>query len=266
MAMRAWIGILIAACELGLLTSCGGVEFQAAMSRQDASMPPFDGSPPEADAWGADAPYEIGAASDVARPRPDAGPDASPPLEIGVADTGAPDTGSMETTIDLTPSKDAYVEDGASVDTAFGASAQLRVKGNSGGTLDRNSWVSFDISGFSSVSGARLRLWVVTLDTGNTNGIPNEILYAPTASDGWIESTMTWNAAPPSGQQVVMTTVTDSQLDTWVEVDVTVPVSTDSDGVATFVVTSPQYTGRGLTYSSREGAYKPILRITGIQR
>ena len=43
-------------------------------------------------------------------------------------------------------------------------------------------------------------------------------------------------------------------------------VATDSDGVATFVVTSPQYTGRGLTYSSREGAYKPILRITGIQR
>jgi hypothetical protein len=104
------------------------------------------------------------------------------------------------------------------------------------------------------------------LDTGNTNGIPNEILYAPTASDRWIESTITWNTAPASGERVVMTTVTDSQLNTWIEVDVTIPVSTDSDGVATFVVTSPQYTGRGLTYSSREGAYKPILRITGIQR
>ena len=48
------------------------------------------------------------------------------------------------------------------------------------------------------------------------------------------------------------------------EFDVTTGVSADSDGSATFVVTSPQNTGRGLTYSSREGTSKPVLRVTGI--
>jgi len=231
-------------------TSCGGAEFRAAAGSPDAGVDVADDGPPEAcapEVWASD----VGAALDAA-----ATSDAD----------SASEGGRAETTVDLTPSKDAYVEDGTLADTNFGASAQLRVKGNSGGTLDRSSWLSFDVSGFASVSGARLRLWVVSLDTGNTNPIPNDLAYAPTASDGWSESTLTWNSAPAAGPHVASTIVSDAQLDAWVEVDVTAPVATDSDGVATLVVTSPQLTGRGLTYSSREGADKPVLRVTGIPR
>ncbi|HEY8075565.1 MAG TPA: DNRLRE domain-containing protein [Labilithrix sp.] len=196
----------------------------------------------------------------------------------GVGDDAGPDAGGSDaaleaaaeagpeasTTIDLTPSKDAYVEDGTSVDTSFGTSAQLRVKGNSGGMLDRSSWLSFDIHAFTSVTSARLRLSVVSLDTGNTDPIPNLIEYAPTTSDGWDESTLTWNDAPPAGPVVAQRTVTDADLGMSVEFDVTAAVAADTDGVATFVVTSPPSTGRGLTYSSREGLTKPVLRVTGI--
>ena len=238
-AARTAIALLIAA-PAPALASCGGAEFRAVPSSPDAGVDVSDdGHPP---------------------------PQASAP-EVGTSDVeAASDAGSAETTIDLTPSKDAYVEDGALASTSFGASAQLRVKGNSGGTLDRNSWLSFDISGFSSVRIARLRLWVVSLDTGNTNPIPNDVSYAPTTSDGWSESMLTWNTAPAAGPQVATAIVADAQLDTWIEFDVTAPVSTDADGVATLVVTSPPYTGRGLTYSSREGADKPVLRVTGLPR
>jgi len=252
-AARTAIALLIAA-PAPALASCGGAEFRAVPSSPDAGVDVSDDGhpPPQASA------PEVGT-SDV-----EAASDA------GSAETtiveAASDAGSAETTIDLTPSKDAYVEDGALASTSFGASAQLRVKGNSGGTLDRNSWLSFDISGFSSVRIARLRLWVVSLDTGNTNPIPNDVSYAPTTSDGWSESMLTWNTAPAAGPQVATAIVADAQLDTWIEFDVTAPVSTDADGVATLVVTSPPYTGRGLTYSSREGADKPVLRVTGLPR
>jgi hypothetical protein len=238
-AARTAIALLIAS-PAPALASCGGAEFRAVPSSPDAGVDVSDdGHPP---------------------------PEASAP-EVGTSDVEeASDAGPAETTIDLTPSKDAYVEDGALASTSFSASAQLRVKGNSGGTLDRNSWLSFDVSGFSSVRVARLRLWVVSLDTGNTNPIPNDVSYAPTTSDGWSESMLTWSTAPAAGPQVATAIVADAQLDTWIEIDVTAPVSTDADGVATFVVTSPPYTGRGLTYSSREGADKPILRVTGLPR
>jgi hypothetical protein len=257
--MRRLIAILIAALQAAALLSCGGPEFHVATDLEPTSRPDGGGDDASADGGGS---LETGPReANTAETGP---PEANAP-EMGPPETGAAD-GPAATTIDLTPSKDAYVEDGPSVDTNFGASAQLRVKGNDGLTLDRNSWLSFDVSGFSSVSAASLRLWVVTIDTGNTNPIPNQFLYAPTASDGWTENTVTWSTAPAAGQQVAQTTVVDAQLNTWVEVDVTAPVSTDSDGVATFVVTSPQYTGRGLTYSSREGANKPVLRVTGVPR
>ena len=181
-----------------------------------------------------------------------------------VGTDAGPDTNAPIITIDLTPSKDAYVEDGASADTNFGAAAQLRVKGNDGATLDRKTWLSFDTSGFAKVTNASLRLWVVSIDTGNTNPVPIQYLYA--ATDGWSETTLTWNDAPATGAQVAQTVVVDAELGTWVEVDVTSAIAADTDGTATIVVTSPPNTGRGLTYSSREGAEKPALHVTGTPR
>ena len=208
-----------------------------------------------------------GAESPDASPPPEeaSAPEASTP-EAGLdAEAGRDAEAGVVTTIDLTPSKDSYVEDD-SVDTNFGTSAQLRVKGNSGGTLDRNTWLSFDIHAFASVTSAHLRLMVVSLDTGNTNPIPIMIDYAPSASDSWGESTLTWNNSPPGGPNVAQKTVVDADLGTWIDVDVTAAVAADTDGVATFFLTSPQLTGRGLTYSSREGATKPVLHLTGVAR
>jgi hypothetical protein len=257
--------------SLAVLASCVGDQFvatsdagnsdageaEAPTSGADASTQDADASTQDADALTRDADVGTGD-GDAAAANTDA------PHDAGV-DIAQPE-GSGPTTVDLTPSKDAYVEDGPSVNTNFGAADQLRVKGNAAGMLDRNSWLSFDISGFASVSAAKLRIFVVSLDMGNTDPIPNQFFHAPTSSDGWSESTMTWSTAPAIGQEIAQTTVVDAQLATWVEVDVTPGLTTDSDSIATFVIESPQNTGRGLTYSSREGANKPILRVTGVLR
>jgi hypothetical protein len=51
---------------------------------------------------------------------------------------------------------------------------------------------------------------------------------------------------------------------TWVEWDVTAPVQSDKDGVATFVLEGDPSTFRGAIFpSSRSAGHQPVLRIAG---
>lgn len=193
-------------------------------------------------------------------------------LDAGLFDGGAADatsdtaSGPVETTTDLTPTKDAYVQDGTSADTNFGTDVKLIVKASGTVGVNRNSWLSFDVSGYSKIRVTKLRLFVLSLDFATTNTIPALLFYAPTASDGWPETGITWHNAPAMGSQVGSVDISDSSVGTWVEYDVTVPVSMETDGVSTFVITSTPQTNRAALLSSREGGNPPVLRITGIHR
>jgi hypothetical protein len=192
-----------------------------------------------------------------------AGPESGP-REAAASEAATPDAATSTT--DSNPTKDAYVEDATQAGTNFGTDTHLIVKTKPTAGLNRNTWITFDISGYSSVTAARLRLYVVSLDGANSNAVPVVLSYAPTASDGWNEHTITWNTAPAAGAVFGMTTVSDAMIGAWIEVDVTAPVQGDTDGLATFVATSTPATNRGVTFSSRDGASPPVLRITGTRR
>jgi hypothetical protein len=184
-------------------------------------------------------------------------------------DAGAPDStldaGGLAT-VDLTPTRDAYVQDGTSADTNFGTSTQLVVKTSPATGVNRNSWLSFDTSGFSSITSATLRLFVSSLQTTATNTIPVILYYPPDSSHGWTESTITWNNAPPAGTNALGTVnVNDPQIGTWVEFDVTAAVAAETDGTPTFMLTSTAAANRDAIFSSREGAHPPALKVTGTQ-
>ncbi|MFB9327356.1 polysaccharide lyase family 8 super-sandwich domain-containing protein [Paenibacillus aurantiacus] len=89
---------------------------------------------------------------------------------------------------------DAYVRDGASASTNFGADASLVVK-NDGAGYARESFVRFNLAGVSGpVASAKLQL---TPTSVGMTGILHQAYLA--ASDSWDESTITWSNKPASG-------------------------------------------------------------------
>src|SRR5581483_1787940 len=88
---------------------------------------------------------------------PDApsGSDAAP-SDATVQDSPLSDGPAQEasgpTPVDLAPTKDVYVQDGTSAGTNFGTDTQLIVKLRTTSGSNRNSWLTFDVSGYSKVS------------------------------------------------------------------------------------------------------------------
>jgi hypothetical protein len=227
----------------------------------DATTVPDDaGSIPETGTMGDTFAQDAPTGQDVAG---DAGSDATS-ADAPTTDSAGPDVATQESggmTTDVNPTKDAYVEDSANANTNFGTATELIVKTRSSVGTNRNTWVTFDIAPFSSITSAVLRLYVSNLDMSNQNTIPLIVMYAPTASDAWVETGITWNNAPASGTAIAQGSVDSTSLGTWFEIDVTNAVRTDSDGASTFVITSTPTTNRGVLFSSREGPQPPVLRI-----
>jgi hypothetical protein len=172
-----------------------------------------------------------------------------------------PDAGPPGATMDLTPTKDAYVQDGPYVNTNFSADPTLAVKMRSVAGYNRNSWLSFDISNVSNVTSAKLRLYVQSLETTLMTTVPTVVYYPPDSTDDWAPATLSWSNAPPSGTEVLCTVNVDNpQIGTWIEFDVTAAVAADSDGTATFMVTSMPV-DRLVVFSSSRGANPPVLRV-----
>ena len=170
-------------------------------------------------------------------------------------------------TTDLVATKDTFVTDGTGASTNNGTSATLIMKQHTV-NYDRNDWVSFNISGYSGITAAKLRMYVSSVGVESTNNVPISVYYAPTASDSWSETALTWNNVPSPGNAptgpLASISVNNANSGTWIEYDVTNSVKTDTDGVATFVLSS--YAGgdtnHGVNFSSREGTNPPVLRIT----
>jgi hypothetical protein len=214
------------------------------------------GGPPDSDTTDAGSAQD----SSVADARADSGtPDS------GARDSSKPDSGSTVTTTDLTPTQDAYVQDTPYADTNFGTDTQLIVKTRSVPGYNRNSWLSFDIAGFTGITSAKLRLYLDSLDTAVTNTVPVVLYYPPDTADGWTASTITWNNAPAYGTNILGTVnLNNPQIGTWIEYDVTAAVAADSNGVSTFMLTSTPSTNRGALFDSSRGTSSPVLRITGV--
>jgi hypothetical protein len=275
-AVAAGVGSLATGCSLLVSTSdlTGGPPLQDAAapdtgsdsgsdgatppsdhdSAGEASTLPDDAAAPETGALDADT---IDAASADSH-------EADGPADSANADVGPRDS-SGPTTTDLPPTQDAYVQDTPYADTNFGTSTQLIVKTRSMPGTNRNSWLSFDVAGFTAITAAKLRLYVNSLDTANTNTIPVVLYYPPDSADSWTATTITWNSAPSYGTNLLGTVnVSDPQIGTWIEYDVTAAVAADANGIATFVLTSTPATNRGAIFDSSRSTASPVLRITGV--
>jgi hyaluronate lyase len=224
----------------------------------DSSSPPDapgdSSSPPDAPGDSSAPPEAPGDSSAL----PDAGGDSS-----ALPDAAA-DAGGLATT-DQTPTKDAYLRDGTYATTNFGSDVTLAVKNASDGVpgFSRRTWLTFDVSHFTSIRAAKLRLFLNSLDTTDTNVLLANVFSTPASSNGWGELTITWNNAPTIGQQIASSMVDSPNVGTWVEWDVTSVVQTEIGGMSTLVIEGGLGSLRLALFSSREGVHPPVLRITG---
>ena len=208
--------------------------------------PPPDSAPPDG------APTDAGTPQDAAHGDSSAPPDAA--AEAGVVTT------------DHTATKDAYVRDGTFATMNFGMDVGLPAKIPPDGLAgySRRGWVTFDVGQFTSITAAKLRLFLTSIDMPDMNDVLVNVYSTPAASNGWGELTLTWNNQPAIGPLIASNRVNTPNVGMWVEWDVTSTVQAEVGGMATFVIE-----GGGLgslrlpVFSSREGMNPPVLRITG---
>lgn len=177
------------------------------------------------------------------------------PLYAGVADIGAYETTKAAGGTEYLPSADAYVRDGSYAATNYGSDPGLMVKSDASGYA-RKSYLKFNFGSFggTSVSSAKLRLYVSTV---NTDAARTLKVYG--TDESWTESGITWNNAPASGTAGNSVTV-GSAAGVWVEIDVTALVNANmSDKQISFLLTNEgSFSSRGdVTFSSKEAGTNP---------
>jgi hypothetical protein len=174
---------------------------------------------------------------------------------------------SQLATISLNPVKDAYVRGGTNAAVNYGALATVEVKTQSGDlTYSRNTYINFSLSGFSgSVSTASLQLF-------RSAGLANIVVTAYQCTDNvWSETAITWNNKPAVGASTATATMT--ATNGWYTFDVTAYVKARKAAGATAItftlIGAEQGATSQQTFSSKEGANKPVLQIvyqTGLAR
>jgi len=165
--------------------------------------------------------------------------------------------------VTFNPTADAYVRDGTDyAGRNFGGEVTFAVKDSSPATYNRKSYLKFNFSslGGSSVSQAKLRLYVYSSDPSDTRSI---LVYG-NINESWSESTITWNNAPDQSGDTLITSspATGSPTGQWIEFDVTSYINSQM----TDKIVSLQLKNSGtafISFSSREASSnKPQLVIT----
>lgn len=155
----------------------------------------------------------------------------------------------------LNPVDDTYVRDGGDAANNFGDASQLQLKYDSGAEgMSRMAFLKFDISDFTSVEKATLRLWVELSDTleSKTLGV-----YDITGEE-WTESELTWETAPLTAGTHVRDLFTDNLGFLWMKVDLTEQVNQHlQDGlqeISIRIENKSDHWGGAIFFTSKEGA------------
>jgi hypothetical protein len=119
------------------------------------------------------------------------------------------------------PIADAFVKDGGSAGVNFGGQAALEVKTSS--SNNRNAYLKFDLTGFTNITAAKLRLNGRRSDT-LTGTITTQVNAVSNTT--WGEGTVTWNNKPGLGAVLGSVDVFDGEP-RYFEVDVTQYLQTE---------------------------------------
>ena len=102
-------------------------------------------------------------------------------------------------TLTLAPTADTYVRDGSTSGQSFGTATVLAVKSNPQVGLNRHIFLKFDLSGLTSASSAKLRLFGNFTATSGTS----PVTIHTEDTDSWTEAGLTWDNQPAAGSAVV---------------------------------------------------------------
>jgi hypothetical protein len=172
---------------------------------------------------------------------------------VGISSaTAFPFTFTASATTTLAPVADAYVRDGGSAGTNFGADPTLQVKNTSAAGNNRRTFLKFDLSGVTGpVTSAKLRLF------GNHATATTADSAFAVANNTWTESGINWNNKPALGakQGASVTITTTAKYYEW---DVTAFVaaqrSAGVDTVSLAVTMDAQTNNAPDTFNARESA------------
>lgn len=168
---------------------------------------------------------------------------------VEVEEATAPGTQRLALT-SLTASEDAYVHE-SNPTSNYGSSASLYIKNDPG--TSRYAYLKFNLTGITGVTSARLRVY------GSASA--STTLQAFQATDGWAESSLTWNNKPAVGSLVGAVGLTTTAK--VYEMDVTSYVNAQAAGDGTVSFVLQEVVGKYTTLVSSEGsANVPLLDLT----
>jgi hypothetical protein len=168
----------------------------------------------------------------------------------------------------LSPTADAYVRDGSSATTNFGAATTLQTQSNATVGNNRETYLKFDLTAVTGITKATVRLYGSLSDTSGSN-VPASMYSVATTT--WTESgsgSITWNNKPPSGASPLATTVISDNVPRWYEFDVTSYLQAEklaNRNVVSLAIKNSSQSNPFASFNSREAAsHQPqlILRST----
>jgi uncharacterized delta-60 repeat protein len=173
------------------------------------------------------------------------------------------DNDTATTTQKFAASADAYVQDGSSANTNFGASTKLQVK-TGGSGFNRLTYLKFDLSSFSGTpTSVKLQLTGNLSAAGETNLLTQLFSVADTS---WVENTIDFNNKPAAGTTALASaTIQDTTKRTYT-LDITAYVKAQlaaGHKVISLVLKNPASSSDFMTFDSKEaGATGPQLVVS----
>jgi hypothetical protein len=155
---------------------------------------------------------------------------------------------------------DAYVRDGGSAGTNFGTATSLQTRSTTSTGNRRDSYLRFDISGFTTISSAKLSLLAKTSD--NTAIV---VTAYGVSSTSWGEKTITWNNKPARSSTAIKSVTVNGSTDRTYTLDLTSYVKGRLAAGAksiSIALHDPSNTSGNISLHSRESSSgKPTLAL-----
>jgi len=170
-----------------------------------------------------------------------------------IASTTTLDTPTLTTNmVTLNPTEDAHVDKG-SPDTVFGSNTTLICRYH-GGSVSRMVYLKFDLTGYTNIDSATLRLYGSVAST-----VP--VAVFPCSNTSWDDGTITFNNQP--GWEPGIMDVTEVSTAAYYEWDVSEYCYANENGVLSIAVYPTPADSTQITFNSVDNASnKPELVIT----
>lgn len=148
-------------------------------------------------------------------------------------------------------------------DTNYSGKAMYVKKSPTNDEFSRNTWLKFDVSGYSNIASAILHI------SGNQT---KDATFAPTAyevtDDSWTQTTITWNNAPTPSTMIgafPTTVISAANVYTDYALDVTSYVQAElaGDKLVSFFITDPSESNGQLRIVNTGSGNVPYLEISG---